>query len=144
MIKWLLMLTQNKLTTLLYEILFVFSRKQRCYISIHCVLPLPPNSPSAASRHKVCPHIPQNRLKTARWPDILFLSILLGGGQVGDRGFELFPCRAVDLQKVFGQLAGEDQGGEGSVAALLQVALAHAAELAQGTGRRGLQGEGRR
>ena len=28
----------------------------------------------------VCSHMPRNRLKTARWPDILSLSILPGGG----------------------------------------------------------------
>ena len=52
-------------------------------------------------------------------PDLEGFGHALGGGQVGDRGFELFPGRAVDLQKVFGQLAGEEQGGEGAVMLLL-------------------------
>ena len=63
----------------------------------------------------------------------------LSGGQLRDQGGHLVPGRLVDVQQVLGEGAGEDQGGEGAVVLLFQVALAHAAILAQGTRRRGVQ-----
>ena len=53
-----------------------------------------------------------------------------GGGQLGDCGFKLLPCRAVDVKEMFRQFSGEDEGGEGAVALLFEIALAHPSVLA--------------
>ncbi len=57
----------------------------------------------------------------------------------GNRGFDLLPCRAVDLQKMLGQFAGEDEGGQGAVVPLLQETLPDPAVLADGGVGRGIE-----
>ena len=53
-----------------------------------------------------------------------------GGCHLGNRGFELFPCRAVNVKEMLRQFAGEDERGECAVVLLLQLALAHSSVLA--------------
>ena len=59
----------------------------------------------------------------------------LGGGQLTGQGGHLFPGGLVHVQQVPGEGAGEDQGGEGAVVLLFQIAFAHPAVLAEGAGR---------
>lgn len=53
-----------------------------------------------------------------------------GGGHLANCCFKLFPCNAVDVERVLRQFAEEDEGGKRAVVLFFEVAPAHSSILA--------------